>query len=128
MKIKLLSLALGLLVTQNSFATGGFSCFGKTNSGSTVTVAGRVPFGIPTLCSSVTVYVDNKEILVIPKTNVPAFYISDRFFGFLGMDENFDERLVSLEYFGPESDINYMVVNDSKDHQFKFKNVNCDFE
>jgi hypothetical protein len=117
MKTKLLTLAFGLVLAQNAFATGGFNCSGETNSGKKVEVLGCVPHSIPSLCSDVTV--------AVPRDNVPAFYLSGNFIGLQAMDENYNESLVRLEYFGAKNKKNLLVVKAPNGQTFKFKDVTC---
>lgn len=128
MKTKLMTLALGLVLAQNSYATGGFFCSGETHSGKKVSVSACVPHGIPGLCSSVSVTVNDKEVLEVPKNQVPAFYISGNFLGLTAMDEEFSGTLVNLEYFGAKNKKNSLEVNVPNGASFKFKDVTCELE
>jgi hypothetical protein len=125
MKTKLLTLAFGLVLAQNAFATGGFNCSGETNSGKKVEVLGCVPHSIPSLCSDVTVAVNDAVLFTVPRDNVPAFYLSGNFIGLQAMDENYNESLVRLEYFGAKNKKNLLVVKAPNGQTFKFKDVTC---
>lgn len=128
MKTKLLALAFGLMLAQNAFATGGFNCSGETNSGKKVEVRGCVPFSIPSLCSDLTIVLNEQVLFEVPRDQVPAFYISENFLGLQAMDENFNRTIVSLEYFGAKNKKNTLFVKAPTGQTFSFKDVTCEVE
>jgi hypothetical protein len=128
MKFKICFLFLALSIAQLSFATGGFLCSGETNSGKKVEVYGCIPHMIPGLCGDVTVTLDGKELFTIERKNVVSFYESAKFLGLIGMDKNFDNILLQIEYFGKGNSKNSMRVSSPQGKKFLFKDINCERE
>jgi hypothetical protein len=116
------------LSVQSAFASGSFTCTAETYSGIKFEVFACVPHSIPGLCGDVTVNENGKELFVVSKENVPSFYLSDDFFGLIGMDESFIQERVKLEYIAPNDKRNKLEITTVDGKSYKFKDVTCEMD
>ncbi len=130
--MKFFLLGLVLLGSTSSFATGGFDCQGKIENGKSISVSSCVPWSLGGgICSDIKVYLDNQEVLSVPRENVVSYHFGPKLTA-LTVAKTADSKmedsdlLLRLEYsksfFGPK---NLELVYENKKYNIAVK---CEFE